>query len=285
MQIVWSEKKTKELLLDFHNISGFRIGLFDIDGREVIAYPQELNCYCNYIRKFPKGKQECLRCDNAAYRHAMKKREFDVYTCHAGLTEMIAPIMEQDNILGFLMIGQIRTEGISINRKEIYDRLTRLNIDTAPLPSLFEKVPIYTTEKLMAYSKILKACAVYTYYDKFIRMQNEPLAVRVERYIVNNIEKPMCIDGLCAEFGIGKTTLCKAIKKTFFLTVSELIRSRRIEKAMNLLQTNDDNIMAIAAAVGIDDYNYFTKIFKNQVGITPSTYRKMCKEECSIISK
>ncbi|WP_417071014.1 AraC family transcriptional regulator [Gemmiger sp.] len=41
-----------------------------------------------------------------------------------------------------------------------------------------------------------------------------------------------------------------------------------------LLATTDRSIAAVAAAVGILDVNYFTKIFKKQLVTTPTQYRR-----------
>lgn len=52
------------------------------------------------------------------------------------------------------------------------------------------------------------------------------------------------------------------------------INSQRVDRAAVLLATTDRSIAAVAAAVGILDVNYFTKIFKKQLGTTPTQYRR-----------
>ena len=43
--------------------------------------------------------------------------------------------------------------------------------------------------------------------------------------------------------------------------------------AKRLLTRSNTPISAVAEAVGITDYNYFTKVFRSITGMTPSAYR------------
>lgn len=54
----------------------------------------------------------------------------------------------------------------------------------------------------------------------------------------------------------------------------DYINSQRVDRAAVLLATTDRSIAAVAAAVGILDVNYFPKIFKKQLGTTPTQYRR-----------
>ncbi|MDR0449767.1 MAG: AraC family transcriptional regulator, partial [Treponema sp.] len=49
--------------------------------------------------------------------------------------------------------------------------------------------------------------------------------------------------------------------------------------AEELLESGVKLISEIAEAVGISDYNYFTKVFKEETGITPSVFRRLCEKE------
>ena len=44
--------------------------------------------------------------------------------------------------------------------------------------------------------------------------------------------------------------------------------------AKSLLLQNDLPISAVADAVGISDYNYFSRVFRSVTGMTPRDFRK-----------
>ena len=47
----------------------------------------------------------------------------------------------------------------------------------------------------------------------------------------------------------------------------------RIAKACYALRTSDESITDIAISVGFDDPGYFSKVFRNEVGMSPREYR------------
>ena len=64
------------------------------------------------------------------------------------------------------------------------------------------------------------------------------------------------------------------VKKETGSTLTEYVNRKRVEHAIFLLNSTNLQIQEIAAACGIPDVNYFTKIFKKQVGNTPKEYRE-----------
>ncbi len=58
-------------------------------------------------------------------------------------------------------------------------------------------------------------------------------------------------------------------------SLPEYITNYRISESCRLMQNTEATIGQIAAAVGIFDTNYFSRVFKKTLGITPSEYRKL----------
>lgn len=73
---------------------------------------------------------------------------------------------------------------------------------------------------------------------------------------------------------ISPSYLPSLFKQDTGTTIVDYINSQRVDRAAVLLATTDRSIAAVAAAVGILDVNYFTKIFKKQLGTTPTQYRR-----------
>lgn len=92
----------------------------------------------------------------------------------------------------------------------------------------------------------------------------------IDRYYATDLS----LDTLSRALSIGKTKLCAIAASESGMTVSRLIASRRVAVACRMLELSDDSIQQIAEAVGIPDYNYFSKVFKSIEGVTPSAYRK-----------
>lgn len=82
--------------------------------------------------------------------------------------------------------------------------------------------------------------------------------------------------------GVSEGYLCTVFKKETGKTMSEYIRERRMEYATYLLGTTDLQIQTVAMHCGIMDVQYFSKLFKRQLGMTPSEYRQTRKRDIPI---
>jgi ligand-binding sensor protein len=281
MDIIWKQSRMRNLLQSFFTLAKVRVGFFDLEGNEILAFPSERTDYCKLIRSNPKGDAACRNCDNAAIRRAAKQTGPYIYQCHMGLTEALAAISSEKAQIGYLMIGQVR-QSESLNTR-LWEDISRkgghLYSNMDELKSAYSKLPAASKDSIRACADILQALANYVWLDNYIRIQSEPLSSRVKTYITDNLTGDLSLSGLARHFGVGKTTLCNAVKREYRLTVNELIRSIKIERAEQMLQSGKQSIAQIAETIGIGDYNYFTKVFKEETGVPPSVFRRLCERE------
>ena len=66
---------------------------------------------------------------------------------------------------------------------------------------------------------------------------------------------------------------CKLFKQCFDRSFVTYLTDLRVDKAKELLSDVVVNIKDISTKVGYRDSNYFAKVFKRVVGMTPSDYR------------
>lgn len=275
MDVVFNKKQLFFLLRDFHRMTGLRVGIYSGTFAEVAAYPVRHSGFCKVVRANPEGLERCRQCDSGAFSRAREKQGAHVYRCHAGLTEAAAPIVRRGETLGYLMFGQMRDEsGGTEQWDELRGSLTTLGFDVSYLESAFYRLPAVREELALTYARVLQACAVSVWLDEWIRMQSERLPERLDRCVSERLADPITIAGLSAELGVGKTTLCACAREYFGVTLGELVRRRRVERAQALLEQTHDPVASIAEQVGFPDYNYFTKVFRSVSGVTPTAWRK-----------
>jgi AraC-like DNA-binding protein len=271
----------RNLLQSFFKLTKVRVGFFDLEGNEILAFPPERTDYCKLIRGNPTGDEACRRCDREAIRKAARQNGPYIYQCHACLTEAFAPISSEKGRIAYLMLGQARLSGDQDGRRwnEIRREVGHFCPDMEGLKSAYSRLTTITIDEIRACADILQALANYVWLDNYIRIQNEPLSARVKAYIADNISGDLSLAALARQFGVGKTTLCGAVKQDYRLTVNQLVRSVRVERAEQLLQSGKQSISQIAEAVGINDYNYFSKVFREETGIAPSVFRRLCEKD------
>ena len=114
----------------------------------------------------------------------------------------------------------------------------------------------------------------------------------VHRFATNNYALPVrkataYIDAnLSGELGLGKIAkvlnistsyLSGLFKKETGKTITAYIQQRRMEYAKTLLETTSLQVQTVAQLCGIWDVHYFSRTFKQAVGMTPSAYRNAQK--------
>lgn len=100
------------------------------------------------------------------------------------------------------------------------------------------------------------------------------LAKKIITYIQGNYENKIMIDELAEVANMSPQYFCKFFKSIFGKTAIQYINEYRIEKACELLQHSDTNIIEICFAVGFENFSYFIKKFKQFKNYTPSAYRE-----------
>ncbi len=93
-------------------------------------------------------------------------------------------------------------------------------------------------------------------------------------YFNTNYNKDINIDAYAASKNMSTSWFIQNFKKYSGSTPMQYILSLRIFNARNLLETTSYNITEIANIIGYEDPLYFSRLFKKQVGLSPSEYRK-----------
>lgn len=93
-------------------------------------------------------------------------------------------------------------------------------------------------------------------------------------YIVSNSSEKLSLKELAAIVHLSPNHFCRKFKSIVGITVTQFIQQVRIDKSKQLLSHSDKKISVIANEIGYDDIKYFESIFKHQIGITPSNFRK-----------
>ena len=97
----------------------------------------------------------------------------------------------------------------------------------------------------------------------------------VKAYIDENFCTPtLCINDIADRFSYNKKYISTLFKKQMKVSVSEYIRTLRLNRAAELLEKGALSITEIAHAVGFGDALYFSKLFKQHTGCSPKQYRE-----------
>ena len=101
--------------------------------------------------------------------------------------------------------------------------------------------------------------------------------------LVDLMEKNMdngelVVDDLVQELAVSRSVFFKKLKTLTGLAPIEFIKEMRIKRAVQLIETGEYSMTQIAYMVGINDPRYFSKCFKQKMGMTPTEYRDKGKK-------
>ena len=117
-------------------------------------------------------------------------------------------------------------------------------------------------------------------YNNFIKQKSEqkktPEWVKELRQIIQDqVDTNLSLTDISKSLDINPSYLSREFSKHFNnLSFGEYIRKLRIEKAIELINTNKYSLTEIAYLTGFSDQSHFTRIFKQHTGKNPSAFRK-----------
>jgi YesN/AraC family two-component response regulator len=96
----------------------------------------------------------------------------------------------------------------------------------------------------------------------------------IKEYIESHFSEKITLDNLAAQFYINKFYLSRLFKEQFGISVNNYLLQLRTTRAKQLLRFSDLSIEQIGQRCGMDDANYFSRMFKKIEGSTPGEYRR-----------
>ena len=104
-------------------------------------------------------------------------------------------------------------------------------------------------------------------------MFSNDLVCNIIEYLNNNINKEITIDELSVLFYFNKTYIMKRFKKELNISIHEYINTIRIYNSLPYFK-EDNYILSIAFKNGFNSLEYFSEIFKKNMGVSPIIYKK-----------
>lgn len=148
----------------------------------------------------------------------------------------------------------------------------------------------YTTsnENTLALKKILTSSILEAIYSKLYLNENQyppelETLILLLSTIPLNTKTP--IETLAKLSNYSYSYMIKIFKLYTGMTINDYLIKRKIKTACDFLSMTNQGILEISSNLGYDSLSYFCHLFKRNVGVTPSQYRKQCKKNFNRIKK
>jgi transcriptional regulator GlxA family with amidase domain len=113
--------------------------------------------------------------------------------------------------------------------------------------------------------------------NEFVRQSKpEPSSElkRVRTHMRENLSAPLMLDELAARAAMSKYHFVRWYKRNTGVTPIRDLRRMRIDAACDLVRGSSEPLKVIAEKTGFCDEYYFSRVFREQMGIPPGAFRR-----------
>ena len=94
------------------------------------------------------------------------------------------------------------------------------------------------------------------------------------KILEENFRRPEGVEFYAEKLFMSSRNLNLITRNILQQSVSEIIETRKLIEAKNLLTSTDKSISEIGFELGYNEKSYFTSVFKKKSGQTPSEFRE-----------
>ncbi|MBP2153995.1 arabinose operon transcriptional regulator AraC [Erwinia rhapontici] len=102
----------------------------------------------------------------------------------------------------------------------------------------------------------------------------EPRISTLCQYLNDHLAEDLTIEQLARQVFLSPSRVAHLFKREMKMTIFAWREQQRVIRASNLLQSTHLSIAQVALTVGYDDALYFSRIFRQHVGVSPREYKK-----------
>jgi AraC-like DNA-binding protein/ligand-binding sensor protein len=233
--------------------------------------------FCQLIQKELHFRYRCCRQDKLMCERCKQKHELLIYHCYAGLREAVLPIKIEENLIGYAMLGQFRTQN-ELPGEIVRDWLSQgFKIET--LKTAFLEQPFFDQTALDNMLRLFSMLVSFIVTREYVKVRRPGLVEQTVRWLEDHIAEPVSIDDIAAAMNRSKSTISHRIKQQLGLSFKQLCILKRIQRFESIASSEPHiSIHEAAARVGYEDPYYFSRIYKKIRLTAPSQYIKSIKD-------
>ena len=133
---------------------------------------------------------------------------------------------------------------------------------------------IYFLRNCVLSAIFMVAKSVVDHSEFSLPNKEEQRVERAKKFILDNCDRDIFLQEVATFLNLSQKQLNRIFVKHKGISVSEFIRSCRIERAKELLKNKDVSISFVAQTLGFSSEYNFNRFFKRFMGITPGVYKK-----------
>lgn len=150
-----------------------------------------------------------------------------------------------------------------------------INSESLLIVNLFDKITGHFYSDNNEKTAHLLCCLLLLLEDRVRTGNFSPLTQKIISHINKNLTSKITLASI-AEMTHFSAVYCDTVfGREVGQPIIDFLITKRIEQAKKLLMDQTIPLQKLSVLVGFEDYNYFSRVFKKRVGMSPSAYRKI----------
>jgi AraC-like DNA-binding protein len=206
-----------------------------------------------------------------------QKRDVVVYRCFAGPSESVIPIETGGTLIGYGMLGQLRTtEHLP---EEIVRDWTAAGFEPETLKTAFLEQPFFDKTALDNMLRLFSMLISFIVTREYVKIRRPGLTEKVIQWLEEHIADSLDLNEAAAAMNRSRSAISHTIKQHLGLSFKQLCILKRIQRFESVIAQDPNlSIQEAAARAGYEDPFYFSRIYKKVRLAPPSTYIKSIRE-------
>ena len=132
-------------------------------------------------------------------------------------------------------------------------------------------------ETLEAYLSLLEKMEVEQEVPQ-VKQTDDPFMQQVLAFVEQNMDNSNAdINQMAEACAVSRSVLQRKMKQLMGVTPADFFKEARIKRACLLLKNDDSIVSEVAYKCGFSDPKYFSRCFRQSVGMSPSEYKNQVK--------
>ena len=108
MIIQYDREQLKSLIRNLFALTGISISVLDAD-YGLLVHCSHPNDFCTLLQSVGGERENCKNCDQMILKKCSRSGKLEGHICVAGLYDSAMPIIKHDTIVGYVIMGRVRS--------------------------------------------------------------------------------------------------------------------------------------------------------------------------------
>jgi len=239
--------------------------------------------YCDLLARHPALSAKCRECNAHFVGEGCRRGRQIPYRCHAGLTDVVVPVIVGGTPIGALITGRLRLEPTG---EGDFQRLPKSPIPgawkEADWRKAWDRLPRWDARRLESLLDQLRLGAARLAESRPApRLSARPEIGLILAHVRARLGEPIYLDEVCRGLGLSRAHVSTLFRRETGGTFAAWVARMRLEAACTLLRESAMPVHRIASACGFPDAPHFNRCFKKYAGDSPGNWRRGATRDSS----